>query len=108
MRWMVLTPKQAAKYKQYKITPWWGIDPIQTKDGRWVLRADQINEIEGFKTIIRQQNLKPQQIDAGIIKANISINELKTIKNIAELTKDDFPEEEINTGPQDINYAKIQ
>lgn len=35
MRWIVLTPVQAAKYRQYKFTPWWGIDPIQTRDGSY-------------------------------------------------------------------------
>ncbi len=86
MRWIVLTPAQAAKYKQYKITDWWGIDPIQTKDKRWVLREDQISELEDFKI-----GLKAAQIS----KTNVAVTELKTVKTIVELTDKDFPEAEI-------------
>jgi hypothetical protein len=100
MRWIVLTPEQAAKYRKYKITPWWGIDPIQTKDGRWVLREDQIGEIEDMKPIIQAQPSKLpvatllQKIDYELARADVPIVELKTIKTIVELTAEDFPTEE--------------
>ena len=112
MKWIVLTPEQALKYRKYKITPWWGIDPIQTKDGRWVLREDQIGEIEDMKPIIREQPTKQipiliakQKIDIELSRADVPIVELKTIRNIVELTKDDFPTEEIEKEiiePKDI------
>jgi len=108
MKWIVLTPEQAAKYRQYKITPWWGIDPIKTKNGLWVLRADQINEIEDFKIIIQQQKIKPQQIASQISRANVPIDELKTIKNIVELTKDDFPEAKDGFLEEEIIDNKIK
>jgi len=106
MRWIVLTPEQALKYRKYKITPWWGIDPIQTKDGRWVLREDQIGEIEDMKPIIQAQPTKqPLQVDFELSRADVPIVELKTIKTIVELTKDDFPTDEIEkeiVEPKDI------
>ena len=95
MRWIVLTPEQAEKYRQYKITPWWGIDPIQTKDRRWVLREDQIGELEGFKQELTALAKKKPVSIAELAKADIPIVELKTIKTIAELTEKDFPEPEI-------------
>jgi len=85
MRWIVLTPEQAAKYKQYKITPWWGIDPTQIKDGRWVLREDQIKGLEDFKI---EQNISLEKFEDNDLDV---ISDLKTIKTIVELTKDDFP-----------------
>ena len=104
MRWIVLTPTQAAKYKQYKITPWWGIDPIQTKDGRWVLREDQITEIDDMKAIILEQPKKPpQQIDYEFSQADKATTELATMTNIVELTEKDFPEFEIDEAePKEI------
>ena len=97
MRWIVLTPEQAEKYRQYKITPWWGIDPIQTKDGRWVLREDQIGELEGFKQALTNDALaKKRHVPiAELAKADEPIAELKTIKTVVELTAIDFPEAEI-------------
>jgi len=89
MKWMILTPKQIIKFRKYKITPWWGIDPIQTKDGRWVLRLDQISELEEFKIKLKKESEKD--------KITFAIEEFKKIKSkdIVELTKEDFPEEEI-------------
>ena len=115
MRWIVLTKEQALKYRKYKITPWWGIDPIQTKDGRWVLREDQIGEIEDMKPIIQAQpaNRIPilmltAKIDIELSKADVPIAELKTIRNIVELTKDDFPtEEDIKPIVKPIEKPKI-
>jgi len=89
MKWIVLTPEQAVKYRQYKMTPWWGIDPIQTKDGRWVLREDQIGELEGFKM---EQKITLQKFEDNDLDL---IADFKTIRNIIELTKADFPEPEI-------------
>ncbi|HUV83656.1 MAG TPA: hypothetical protein VMV77_12760 [Bacteroidales bacterium] len=101
MRWIVLTPEQAERYRQYKITPWWGIDPIQIKDGRWVLREDQIGELEGFKqTLTADAILQKIAVPiAELDKADEPIIELKTIKTIVELTKDDFPEPDIEEKP---------
>ena len=89
MNWIVLTPAQAAKYKQYLITPWWGIDPIQTKGGQWVLREDQIAELEYFKTAKKLTLSKFKDNDMDVIA------DLKTINTVVELTKDDFQIEEI-------------
>ena len=108
MRWIVLTPAQDVKYKQYKITPWWGIDPIQTIDGRWVLREGQISELEGFKqTLTSDAILQKIAIPiAELEKADVPIVELKAVKTIVELTKDDFPTEEIEEKPIEIPIIK--
>jgi len=90
MNWIVLTIEQAAKYKQYLITPWWGIDPIQIKDGRWVLREDQIKEVEDL-TVAKDIELTKFDTEMDIIE------ELKAIpiKDIVELKEEDFKTEEI-------------
>ena len=85
MDWIVLTLEQAAKYKQYKLTPWWGIDPIQTEDKRWVLREDQIKELEDF---IIEQKISLEKFEDNDLDV---ISDLKTINTIVELTKEDFP-----------------
>ena len=85
MDWIVLTLEQAAKYKQYKLTPWWGIDPIQTEDKRWVLREDQIKELEEF---IIEQKISLEKFEDNDLDV---ISDLKTINTIVELIKEDFP-----------------
>jgi len=85
MDWIVLTLEQAAKYKQYKLTPWWGIDPIQTEDKRWVLREDQIKELEDFKI---EQKISLEKFEDNDLDV---ISDLKTINTIVELIKEDFP-----------------
>ena len=107
MRWIILTPAQAVKYKQYKLTPWWGIDPIQTKDRRWVLREDQIGELEGFKQVLTNDAVARKKPVSDLAKADEPIAEMKTIKTIVELTKRDFPEEEIEEKPIEPIIKKL-
>jgi len=47
MRVVVITEPE--KYRKYKITEWYGIDPVQLKDDRWVVPEECITDIREFE-----------------------------------------------------------
>ncbi len=84
-RFIELSKADALKYKQYLITPWSGIDPVETKDGRWVLPESVLPHIEKLRINVNSS------IDSVIKATNVKANLDKM--NIIELDiKKDFPE----------------
>lgn len=39
-RYYVVPEDWAKAHKQYRITDWWGIDPVQIKSGEWVISEE--------------------------------------------------------------------
>jgi hypothetical protein len=59
-RYVILDKKQADTLKQYQVTHWWGIDPVELKDGTFVLNEKAIKELDKieFRELSSTRSLK--------------------------------------------------
>jgi len=90
MNYITLTEKEAIAYKQYKITIWKGVDPVQIDADTWVLRPELIDKINN--TVEPEDDIR----DFATISKAVPI----------ELEQKDFPTVDIDTGETIFKYVK--
>lgn len=87
-----LTKEQAEKIGYLKITDWYAIQPIEIKDGSFILPERVIKDIENFKVNIKIKiaekvfvsildNLKAKTI-IPLLSTELEITEVEPIKEI--------------------------
>ena len=77
------TVKDTIQLKQYLVTDWWGIDPVQLKDGTYVISEHAMKEMD---------RLFPK------LQAAVRLKEMLKNETYQTVTKDEFREpEEITT-----------
>jgi hypothetical protein len=75
-RYYILPEKDtlAVYYKQYKVTWWWGIDPVQLKSGEWVISE------ECYKVLQSQFIDKKQAVQISTdLRTNIAKYPVRTV-----------------------------
>lgn len=76
---VVLSRSDAERYRKYKITEWYGIDPCELDDGRWVLPAKCVDDMTAFEGY-RKNNVITKAVNVGVVLGRSQVVDVKEIK----------------------------